>query len=234
MPMNARSGGVAGWPQYYRCRSLNDRGSTSSDGEASPDAADVNSPVKFLAVASKVFAKPRGPGCPSTVVATVTMHSSTLIALGVKPRVPSAVQQRCSDESKYGRPCWTSCRVFVRLVPRRRRRVRLERSLAPKRGMIVTWHDRQSVAICRSCSKQSLLLRKNAVCSEKQTGKQQNGRLALSVCCLFSHAKKMRGLLTGVFWKKPDLATVMIGRSRYLIRASCTFESPAEVDAIST
>lgn len=37
--------------------------------------------------------------------------------------------------------------------------------------MVVTWHDRQSVAICRLCSKQSLLLGKNAVCSEKQTGR---------------------------------------------------------------
>src|SRR6056297_368309 len=65
----------------------------------------LDSPVKFLAVASKVFARsPVGPGRPSMVVrngdyATV---SSTLIALGVKPR--DAIYQFSSgapDESKY-------------------------------------------------------------------------------------------------------------------------------------
>ena len=65
----------------------------------------LDSPVKFLAVASKVFARaPVGPGRPSMVVrnddyATV---SSTLIALGVKPR--DAIYQFAGgapDRSKY-------------------------------------------------------------------------------------------------------------------------------------
>jgi len=59
-----------------------------------------------------------------------------------------------------------------------------------------------------------------AFCSGKTLSAQKSrqeeqriGRLALIFCCLFSHAKTMHGLLSGVFWKKPDLATVMIGRS---------------------
>lgn len=65
----------------------------------------LDSPVKFLAVASKVFARsPVGPGRPSMVVrqpdyATV---SSTLIALGVKPR--DAIYQFSNgapDQTKY-------------------------------------------------------------------------------------------------------------------------------------
>jgi len=65
----------------------------------------LDSPVKFLAVASKVFARsPVGPGRPSMVVrngdyATV---SSTLIALGVKPR--DAIYQfsgGAPDRTKY-------------------------------------------------------------------------------------------------------------------------------------
>lgn len=65
----------------------------------------LDSPVKFLAVASKVFARPpAGPGRPSMVVregdyATV---SSTLIALGVKPR--DAIYQFADggpDKSRY-------------------------------------------------------------------------------------------------------------------------------------
>jgi hypothetical protein len=65
----------------------------------------LDSPVKFLAVASKVFARaPVGPGRPSMVMrgneyGTV---SSTLIALGVKPR--DAIYQFSSgspDQSKY-------------------------------------------------------------------------------------------------------------------------------------
>lgn len=65
----------------------------------------LDSPVKFLAVASKVFARaPVGPGRPSMVMrgkehGTV---SSTLIALGVKPR--DAIYQfsgAAPDRSKY-------------------------------------------------------------------------------------------------------------------------------------
>ena len=65
----------------------------------------LDSPVKFLAVASKVFARsPVGPGRPSMVVrqndyGTV---SSTLLALGVKPR--DAIYQFAAgspDRSKY-------------------------------------------------------------------------------------------------------------------------------------
>lgn len=65
----------------------------------------LDSPVKFLAVASKVFARsPVGPGRPSMIVrgpeyGTV---SSTLIALGVKPR--DAIYQFASgapDRCKY-------------------------------------------------------------------------------------------------------------------------------------
>lgn len=65
----------------------------------------LDSPVKFLAVASKVFARaPSGPGRPSMVLrgrehGTV---SSTLIALGVKPR--DAIYQFAGgppDRAKY-------------------------------------------------------------------------------------------------------------------------------------
>ena len=65
----------------------------------------LDSPVKFLAVASKVLArKPTGPGRPGMVIrekdyATI---SSTLIALGVKPR--DAIYQYANgapDESKF-------------------------------------------------------------------------------------------------------------------------------------
>ncbi len=65
----------------------------------------LDSPVKFLAVASKVFARaPVGPGRPSMVMrgkehGTV---SSTLLALGVKPR--DAIYQFSAgapDRSKY-------------------------------------------------------------------------------------------------------------------------------------
>jgi Transport and Golgi organisation 2 len=65
----------------------------------------LDSPVKFLAVASKVFARsPVGPGRPSMVVrnADYGTVSSTLIALGVKPR--DAIYQFSSgapDQSKY-------------------------------------------------------------------------------------------------------------------------------------
>jgi hypothetical protein len=65
----------------------------------------LDSPVKFLAVASKVFARsPTGPGRPSMVIrgkehGTV---SSTLIALGVRPR--DAIYQFANgapDQSKF-------------------------------------------------------------------------------------------------------------------------------------
>ena len=65
----------------------------------------LDSPVKFLAVASKVFARaPTVPGRPSMVIrgneyGTV---SSTLISLGIKPR--DAIYQFASgapDQSKY-------------------------------------------------------------------------------------------------------------------------------------
>lgn len=65
----------------------------------------LDSPVKFLAVASKVFARsPVGPGRPSMVMRG-TEHgtvSSSLIALGVKPR--DAIYQFSSgapDKAKY-------------------------------------------------------------------------------------------------------------------------------------
>jgi len=65
----------------------------------------LDSPVKFLAVASKVFARaPVGPGRPSMVVRNGDYGtvSSTLIALGVKPR--DAIYQFSNgapDQSKY-------------------------------------------------------------------------------------------------------------------------------------
>jgi hypothetical protein len=65
----------------------------------------LDSPVKFLAVASKVFARaPVGPGRPSMIIRNGDYGtvSSTLIALGVKPR--DAIYQYCSgapDEEKY-------------------------------------------------------------------------------------------------------------------------------------
>ena len=65
----------------------------------------LDSPVKFLAVASKVFARaPVGPGRPSMVVRNGDYGtvSSTLIALGVKPR--DAIYQFSNgapDQVKY-------------------------------------------------------------------------------------------------------------------------------------
>ena len=65
----------------------------------------LDSPVKFLAVASRVFARaPVGPGRPSMVVRNGDYQtvSSSLIALGVKPR--DAIYQFSSgapDQSKY-------------------------------------------------------------------------------------------------------------------------------------
>ena len=65
----------------------------------------LDSPVKFLAVASKVFARaPVGPGRPSMIVRNPDYGtvSSTLIALGVKPR--DAIYQFSNgapDEEKY-------------------------------------------------------------------------------------------------------------------------------------
>jgi hypothetical protein len=65
----------------------------------------LDSPVKFLAVASKVFARaPVGPGRPSMVVRNRDYGtvSSTLIALGVKPR--DAIYQFSNgapDQAKY-------------------------------------------------------------------------------------------------------------------------------------
>ena len=65
----------------------------------------LDSPVKFLAVASKVFARaPVGPGRPSMVVrkSDYGTVSSSLIALGVKPR--DAIYQFSNgapDQSKY-------------------------------------------------------------------------------------------------------------------------------------
>ncbi|MEM9827342.1 MAG: NRDE family protein [Planctomycetota bacterium] len=65
----------------------------------------LDSPVKFLAVASKVFARsPVGPGRPSMVIRQGDFGtvSSTLIALGVKPR--DAIYQfsgNAPDRSKY-------------------------------------------------------------------------------------------------------------------------------------
>jgi len=65
----------------------------------------LDSPVKFLAVASKVFARaPVGPGRPSMVVRNGDYGtvSSSLIALGVKPR--DAIYQFSNgapDRSKY-------------------------------------------------------------------------------------------------------------------------------------
>ena len=65
----------------------------------------LDSPVKFLAVASKVFARaPVGPGRPSMVVRNEDYGtvSSSLIALGVKPR--DAIYQFSNgapDQSKY-------------------------------------------------------------------------------------------------------------------------------------
>jgi hypothetical protein len=65
----------------------------------------LDSPVKFLAVASRVFARaPVGPGRPSMVVRNSDYGtvSSTLIALGVKPR--DAIYQFSNgapDQSKY-------------------------------------------------------------------------------------------------------------------------------------
>lgn len=65
----------------------------------------LDSPVKFLAVASKVFARaPVGPGRPSMVMRSKDYGtvSSTLIALGVKPR--DAIYQfsgGAPDRAKY-------------------------------------------------------------------------------------------------------------------------------------
>ncbi len=65
----------------------------------------LDSPVKFLAVASKVFARaPVGPGRPSMVVRNNDYGtvSSSLIALGVKPR--DAIYQFCNgapDQAKF-------------------------------------------------------------------------------------------------------------------------------------
>ncbi len=65
----------------------------------------LDSPVKFLAVASKVFARsPAGPGRPSMVVREKNFGtvSSTLISLGKKPR--DAIYQYASgapDKSKF-------------------------------------------------------------------------------------------------------------------------------------
>ena len=65
----------------------------------------LDSPVKFLAVASKVFARgPVGPGRPSMVVREPNLStcSSTLIALGKKPR--DAIFQFSAgapDKAKY-------------------------------------------------------------------------------------------------------------------------------------
>jgi hypothetical protein len=65
----------------------------------------LDSPVKFLAIASKVFARaPSPPGRPSIVVRELDRGtvSSTLIALGPKPR--DAIYQYASgppDRSKY-------------------------------------------------------------------------------------------------------------------------------------
>jgi hypothetical protein len=65
----------------------------------------LDSPVKFLAVASKVFARPpSGPGRPSMVVRDKERGTvcSTLISLGQKPR--DAIYQYASgppDQSKY-------------------------------------------------------------------------------------------------------------------------------------
>ena len=65
----------------------------------------LDSPVKFLAVASKVFARaPVGPGRPSMVVRNNDYGtvSSSLIALGVKPR--DAIYQFSNgapDQAKY-------------------------------------------------------------------------------------------------------------------------------------
>ena len=65
----------------------------------------LDSPVKFLAVASKVFARsPSPPGRPSMVVrgSDKGTVSSTLIALGKKPR--DAIYQFAGgapDQSKY-------------------------------------------------------------------------------------------------------------------------------------
>jgi hypothetical protein len=65
----------------------------------------LDSPVKFLAVASRVFARaPVGPGRPSMVIRNQDYGtvSSSLIALGVKPR--DAIYQFSNgapDETKY-------------------------------------------------------------------------------------------------------------------------------------
>jgi len=65
----------------------------------------LDSPVKFLAVASKVFARPPSPpGRPSMVVRNKTRGtvSSTLISLGKKPR--DAIFQYASgppDQAKF-------------------------------------------------------------------------------------------------------------------------------------
>ncbi|MEL7266586.1 MAG: NRDE family protein, partial [Planctomycetota bacterium] len=65
----------------------------------------LDSPVKFLAVASKVFARaPMGPGRPSMVLRGNEYGTvcSTLIALGVKPR--DAIYQFASgapDQTRY-------------------------------------------------------------------------------------------------------------------------------------
>jgi hypothetical protein len=65
----------------------------------------LDSPVKFLAVASKVFARPpSGPGRASMVIKETDRGtvSSTLIALGKKPR--DAIYQFANgspDQSKY-------------------------------------------------------------------------------------------------------------------------------------
>ena len=65
----------------------------------------LDSPVKFLAIASKVFAKaPSAPGRPSIVLRQQDMGtvSSTLISLGQKPR--DAIYQYASgapDKNKY-------------------------------------------------------------------------------------------------------------------------------------
>jgi hypothetical protein len=65
----------------------------------------LDSPVKFLAIASKVFARsPSPPGRPSIVVREKERGtvSSTLISLGKKPR--DAIYQYCAgapDQHKY-------------------------------------------------------------------------------------------------------------------------------------
>ena len=65
----------------------------------------LDSPVKFLAIASKVFSRaPTGPGRPSMVVREKERGtvSSTLIALGTKPR--DAIYQFAAgppDKTKY-------------------------------------------------------------------------------------------------------------------------------------